>query len=189
MGFFGLQPSVTDVIPVDPRNNDASTFETIGKMIALAKDAAFRPNINHVVHSLLCNLHRPTQTDLARAIWYWVHSHIKFKEDEDTLVHEMGWSDPFQELLISPEILVQMPIPEGDCDDFSMLVASLCIAARVPCWFVAVAVDSHEPDRWSHVYVRCFVDGKFLCMDASHGTFPGWETDRKKFRKMEWKVN
>jgi transglutaminase-like putative cysteine protease len=87
--------------------------------------------------------------------------------------------------------MIQMPQAQGDCDDFSMLLASLLVAAKVPVWFRAVAVDEREPWRWSHIYCKVFLkdERKFISLDVSHGKFPGWETNRKKFRVMEWRVN
>ena len=82
-----------------------------------------------------------------------------------------------------------MPEPMGDCDDFSMLVASFLTILGLPVWFVAVAADRDEPDRFSHVYVRTeSKDCGSVVMDCSHGAYPGWETDLQ-FRRLEWRVN
>lgn len=192
MGLWGV-PIVTTVTPTSPVDNDRSTFETVQQMIALARDAASKPAINHVVSSLLLSLSKknPSDMDLVRAIYWWVKGRVRFREDESILVEDMGWVDPYQELLISPEILIRMSQPEGDCDDFSMLLASLLVAAKIPVWFVAVAVDEREPWRWSHIYCKVFLkdERKLITLDASHGTYPGWETSREKFRVGEWRVN
>jgi predicted transglutaminase-like cysteine proteinase len=137
------------------------------------------------------NKKTPSDADLVRAIYWWVKNRVKFREDGDILTREMEWRDPYQELLISPEILIGMPQAQGDCDDFSMLLAALLVAARIPVWFVAVAVDEREPWRWSHIYCKVFLkdEGRFVTLDASHGKFPGWETERTKYRVMKWRVN
>ena len=131
-----------------------------------------------------------TKRDLARAIWWWVKGHVTFCQDEEIVANELGYKDPNQELLIPPITLLQMPTPMGDCDDFSLLTASLLKCAHIPCWYVAIAVDEMEPDRFSHVYIRAYLDDEeqMMAMDVSHGRVPGWETQRKIYRKMEWMI-
>ena len=189
-GFFG-QPIQLGVRTTDPLNSDTSTVDTIHQMIALANVSARDSLVASVVDSCLVSLHsHPSKRDIARAIWWWVKNHVTFREDEDIVAKELGYTDPNQELLIPPITLLQMPQPMGDCDDFSLLTASLLKCAHIPCWFVAVAVDEREPDRFSHVYVRCWLDDErqFMAMDVSHGGVPGWETQRQKFRKAEFTI-
>ena len=191
MSFWGT-PIRLDVRPTDPMNTDTSTIDTIHQMIALAKSSANTPVINSVVNSLLVTLpHNYTNRDIARAIWWWVKSHVTFVTDEEILASQLGYEkDPHQELLIAPETLLAMPTPAGDCDDFSTLVASLLLCAQIPCSFVTIAVDEVEPNRFSHVYTKCYLadEGQFMIMDVSHGSIPGWETQRHIFRRMEWSV-
>jgi transglutaminase-like putative cysteine protease len=189
-GFFGRHVQL-DVRATDPFNSDTSTVDTIRQMIALANVSAKEPLVASVVDSCLVSLSsHPSKRDLARAIWWWVKNHVTFREDEEIVAKELGYTDPNQELLIPPITLLQMPEPMGDCDDFSLLTASLLKCAHVPCWFVAIAVDEGEPQRFSHVYVRCYLDdeGSYMAMDTSHGMVPGWETSRKVFRRIEWAV-
>ena len=116
-----------------------------------------------------------------------------FVEDETILANELGYSvDPNQELLIAPETLLSMPIPQGDCDDFSTLIATLLLAFNLPAWFVTVAIDNVQPWRFSHVYVRTYLSDtrEEMVMDCSHGRFAGDEPAKKYqiFRKVEWLV-
>ena len=191
-GFWGL-PIRLDVRPTDPLNSDISTVDAIHQMIAIAKSSATTPLINSVVDTCLRSLsNNPSKRELARAIWWFVKQHITFCQDEEILAKVLGYEkDPNQELLIPPVTLLNMPTPMGDCDDYSMLVASLLVCAKIPCWFVTIAVDDMEPWRFSHVYVKCWLDdeGKFMVMDCSHGIVPGWETSRQQFRRMEWLVS
>jgi hypothetical protein len=191
VGIWGI-PIRLDVRPTDPLNTDTSTVDTIHQMIALARVSAFDPLVCSVVDSLLVKLpSHPTNRDLARAIWWWVKNHVTFVEDEVILARELGYEkDPYQELLIPPATLLRMPRSMGDCDDFSLLVASLLLCAKLPVWFVTVAVDEKEPQRFSHVYVRVGLpdENDTMIMDVSHGVVPGWETERRKFRRVEWLV-
>ena len=75
----------------------------------------------------------------------------------------------------------------GDCDDFSMYVASLLLAAGVPCCFATVAADSSQPDSYSHVYVVAYPsDGVRIAVDASHGKECGWEAPNQFGKMREW---
>lgn len=191
MGFWGL-PIRLDVRPTDPLNTDKSTIDTIHQMIALAKVSAKTPLINSVVNNCIQSLPKNySNRDLARAIWWFVKKTVIFVPDEEILASQLGYEkDPYQELLIPPETLLGMPTPMGDCDDHSLLVASLLLCAHLPCWFVAIAVDEEEPFRFSHVYVRVYLpdEGQSMAMDCSHGGVPGWETQRTIYRRMEWLV-
>jgi transglutaminase-like putative cysteine protease len=159
-------------------------------MIALARSSASTPLISSIINSLLVSLpSHPSKRDLARAIWWWVKKHVTFCNDEEILANELGYEkDPMQELLIPPATLLAMPKPMGDCDDFSILTASLLKCAQIPCWFVSIAVDEETPERFSHVFVKCYLEDErqFMTMDVSHGGIPGWETQREVYRRAEW---
>lgn len=188
MNFWGTPVQIV-TMPTSPVDNDRSTLETIHQMIAIAGVCARDQRIHAIADNLIRSLpNKPTETDLARAIFWWIKNRVEFREDESILSREMGYSDPNQELLISPIALLAMPQPQGDCDDFSMLVATLCLATGIHCWYVTVAVDEESPNRWSHVYVQAMVDGHRITLDASHGSCPGWETRRTKYRRAEWFV-
>lgn len=187
MGFFGIPVQVSSRA-TDPNNTDRSTVETLQLMVALATSSSRSPQISILSTNCLMNLpYPPTKREIVRALYHCVKRVVQFREDESTLVGEMGESDPFQELLISPDVLVSMPTPMGDCDDFSMLLASLLVASKIPVWYVAIAVDPQQPDRFSHVYCKCYLEDEqtYLTLDASHGNYIGWETPRKQFRRIE----
>ncbi len=192
MNFWGQVISL-DVRPTDPMNTDVSTVDTIGQMIRIAKSSSQNIYLHSVVNNLIATLPKQHSTrDLARSIWWWVKKNVKFVEDEEILARELGYAyDPNQELLIPPEVLMTMPEPQGDCDDFSMLVATLLMIASIPCWFVTIAVDGEQPWRFSHVFVVAYLpdEGMKMTMDVSHGAVPGWETQRQVYRRMEWLVS
>jgi hypothetical protein len=189
MGFWGIPISV-QAVPTNPIDTDISTVDTIHQMIAIAKVSSHSPAIIHVVDSLLYNLPKnPSNLDLVRAIFWWIKNHVKFVSDESILGSELGYKDLNQELLIPADTLLHMTQPMGDCDDFSMLVASFMLCIGVPVWYVAVAVDQEQPWRFSHVYCKVLVDGESIPFDASHGKQLGWETKNQVFRRMEWVVS
>lgn len=116
--------------------------------LALGSSGAWSPAVRQALNTIRGTLlPNPSPAELARAIFWYVKKAVRFRDDPD---HD--------ELLIAPAILLAMPTPEGDCDDFSMLTAALLEAARIPWEFVTVAADHDSPGRFSHVYVRALVE-------------------------------
>mgnify|MGYP006915175154 CR=1 FL=1 len=118
--------------------------------------------------------------DIACSIFHWIKSRVQFERDE-TRNRELGigGDDVLVEVLTRPVDLLTMRGARGDCDDYSMLAASMLIAAGRPVQFCTVAANSNEPGKFSHVYVET-VDrhGRRLPLDTSHGKYPGWEVGR-----------
>jgi hypothetical protein len=185
-----------------PLNNDRSTSDTIHQMIQLANSSASSPDIRSILNQCIdkaktSTTGKPSLRDLVRCIFWWVKGHVRFEEDEIILakaygvtmeqISQVGGID----MIISPIALVRMPQPMGDCDCFSTLLASLLICAHIPCWFITICADELEPMRWSHVYCMAWLNDerRGIILDASHGSYPGWETDKEKFRKVAWRVN
>jgi hypothetical protein len=106
------------------------------------------------------------------AVWGRIRDTVQFREDAEQL-NTFGW-DPSDELLITPERLLTAPNPIGDCDDFSLLVASIFIALGIPVRYVAIAADPTQPDMFTHVYVEIRVNNAWVAFDASHGDYIGW---------------
>lgn len=122
------------------------------------------------------------------AIYDWVKDRVSFIEDEQAL--DAVGIDPDKELLIKPDRLLAMSEPKGDCDDYSMLLACMLIAAKLPIGisYVTIAADSTNPERYSHVYVSVQLpDTSYLALDASHGPYAGWE-ETKIFSKIHWNI-
>ena len=169
-----------------PYNNDRSTADTIRLMGEIAKESAGHGWIQALVQDILGSCRHPEHA--ARLLYSWVKGHIRFTEDEAVLASQWGYG-PDKELLIRPEVLVAMPQPQGDCDDLSLLLATLVFAVELGIGvdLVNVAADHMEPDRFSHVYLRLTMppDGYTVYADASHGHYLGWETDNQ-YRKAIW---
>ena len=108
-------------------------------------------------------------------MWWSIKHQLTFVED-DQLLPGLTPNPPELELLVSPSVMVRVQEPRGDCDDFTMLLCCFLEVLGCPWEIVTVAVDPHEPERWSHVYaVAVLEDGSRLALDASHGSYPGWE--------------
>ena len=128
--------------------------------------------------------------------FYWVKDRLQFQQDEDTaeplrpLVTDPEFQ-AFVEMLIRPRDLVQMPDAREDCDGYATLLPTLLRAQRIPCSFVTVAADDHEPGRFSHVYAACYPGGRRIALDSSHGPYPGWDSvDTGQVTRMkEWPID
>ena len=109
------------------------------------------------------------------AIWQWCKRSIKFVHHQDLLERWLGKGDELQ-LLISPEALLKMERPKGDCAVFTTLICAMLQTAGYKWEIVTVAVDPRQPGIYSHVFPRAILpDGRRLALDASHGEYPGWQ--------------
>lgn len=197
LGIWGLPISVA-TIQTNGRDNDKSTQDTINQMIRLARHSSSLPVVNAALDSCLSKISAihtssPSNREIARRIFWFVKSHLTFETDEAILQSQFNLSEEEandRELIISPEMLLSMSHPMGDCDCYSTLTASLVVCAKMPCAYVVIAVDEKEPFRWSHVFCKAYLqdEGQWLTMDTSHGMYPGWETGKFQFRRMEWIV-
>lgn len=123
------------------------------------------------------------------ALWQWVKNKIQFRQDAQLSapIEKAGIADfPVVEVLVRP-LDISRGAKQGDCDDFSMYLASLLTACGIPCSFVTVAADSQQPGLFSHVYIAAYPNGQRIPLDSSHGQAPGWEVPTFTRRK-EWPV-
>lgn len=123
----------------------------------------------------------------AGAFWFTKHL-VKFQSDEALTMALLNENDNL-ELLITPSVMLRSSKPQGDCDDFVMMVCAILCCCEVDWEIVTVAADPQEPDRFSHVYCRAVLaDGLLrMAIDASHGRYPGWEVPpARRFRTQVW---
>lgn len=133
---------------------------------------------------------RSAQVYASDAAWRLVKATIHFTED-GTLAEPIRAAginrDPIVEVLIRP-VDISNGAHQGDCDDYSMYLASLLTALGIPCSFATLAADPQNPTAYSHVYVVAYPDGRRYPLDASHGQHPGWEAPNRFGKRKEWPV-
>lgn len=125
---------------------------------------------------------------LARSAWWFTKHALSFIHHEEQIRMLFNESDQLQ-LLISPDVVLRMNPPAGDCAIYTMLVCALLKVSGVPFEIVTAAVDSRQPAMFTHVYARAVIaaSGTRLPLDASHGSYPGWEVPRAHMaRKQVW---
>lgn len=191
---FG-RPVLVHHTPTNRFNSDVSTVATIRILRRLAREYASDPYVRAALIQATARL-KPmaSQREIACSIFYWVRSNVQFVEDETLLYNELGVEpqELDKELLIVPPLLLQMPVPMGDCDDFSLLTASMAIAAGIRPYYVTVAADAGDPQKFSHIYVCVELadEGGHLCLDAGNrysAIPPGWESSSVT-RKAVWAI-
>lgn len=160
-----------------------------------AREDASSPQVVQLARDIRLSSTKQDQLSLVESAWWWVKRNVQFTQDEESAVAG-GFGSDVIEILIRPRDMIQLCRTGGcrrmgDCDDFSMLLASLLIALGIPAgdvFFRTVAADGRDPNRYSHVYVAARINGVMVPLDASHGTNPGWETVNKFGKREDWPV-
>jgi hypothetical protein len=166
----------------DPDVATQQTIQEMGRMICAATSSP-------IMTRIASELERGPADEMAtaRRVFDWCASHIEFFPDDPVLVKVLGFQQAL-ELLIDPPLLVSMPHPAGDCDDFTMLAATLLRILGVPVELVTIAADRKDPNLFTHVYLQLVLaSGERLVCDFSHGPYPGWEAARH-YRRQVWNL-
>jgi transglutaminase-like putative cysteine protease len=168
-------------------NAKAVTRRTIEKMCEHIRAAVADPLVKQVAVDCK-NIAERQGCDPLMTIWYWVKSHVTFTPDEELTRRLLNEADHW-ELLISPPVLLRMPRMEGDCDDFTMLICALAQCLGIPCRIVTIACDRKRPGEYSHVFPIAAGANRWIPLDASHGSYPGWKVPRADVtRSTEWNM-
>jgi len=164
----------------DLENQDHSTAQTVALMAEQIRQCAQDPVVQAAAHSALLKYSQGRAGAYAAcwAIWWSIRHTLKFTSDDSLLRHIPTPNPPELELLVSPSVMVRARSPQGDCDDFTMLMCCFLQCLGVPWEIVTVAADPGDSQRWSHVYaVATLEDGRRMPMDAAppDAKYPGWE--------------
>ena len=182
-----------DIQGTDSRDFDKQTSDTIVKMISIVRANREDELVIAVTKQVLWGLNplAPAQQKIC-SIFNWIKRNVKYQDDY-SLANEMigldGRNPDGEDFLISPRLLLLLPEKKGDCDDFSMLAATMLGIAGFQTKFITVAADSTQPDLFSHVYVKVLDPqlGLWISFDSSHGTNAGWEYPGST-RYKEWMI-
>ena len=127
--------------------------------------------------------------------WGYIKGRLQFVRDEITAEPlQPYYNAPIVETLVRPKDMAVLPVPQGDCDCYSMYGAAHLLARGVPCSYVTVAADGNDPTAFSHVYLVAYpVNGPYtgqrVPMDLSHGPHPGWEVANRYGKRKEWPID
>lgn len=123
--------------------------------------------------------------DEIQCAWWYAKYLVKFVHHSELLRDWMFSLDDTQ-LLISPDALLRMRAPKGDCAIFTTLIQALLSYRGISYETVTVAVNPAMPDFFGHVYPQAVrADGSRIALDASHGKYPGWEVPAARILKKK----
>jgi transglutaminase-like putative cysteine protease len=139
----------------------AGIFQTLATMCEIKKRAKLDPNMRARVSALLVLTPQRDGWAEIQVIFEYVRDRIRYMSDVVDV-----------ETVAEPEQTIR--IGAGDCDDKSLLLATMLEVAGHPAGFVATGY--HEPGAFEHVYVATELpDGTLLPLDSTEHVQPGWE--------------
>lgn len=126
---------------------------------------------------------------IACSAWWWVKHALKFQLHDGLIQVWFNERDQLQ-LLISPDLLLRMDRPRGDCAIYTMLECAMLRCFGIPFEIVTAAVTPNDP-QFDHVWCRAILpNGQRLNLDASHGKYPGWQVPfEHRNRTQIWDEN
>lgn len=160
--FRVVRPQTLMMIP----SGKGGIIETLKIMRALVRAEKKSPKIRQTALDLVLGLPDKSWSAEARALFYFVRDRIRFVRDINGV-----------ETLHTPTALLE--IGQGDCDDKSVLLASLLESIGHPTRFVAVG---KRPGEFEHVYVETKIGDQWISLDATEPVEPGWHPDQIRAR-------
>lgn len=182
----------------DLSNPDRATAQTIAVMCDQIESAARDPAVQNAARDAVRRFRggpfyiragadaSKNPGAIAESCWWAAKAALRFEHHEDRIQIWFNERDQLQ-LLISPTILVRYP-SRGDCAIYTLLICAFLRALNQPFEIVTAAVDPRDPSVFGHVYPRAVMpDGTRITLDASHGSYPGWEVlPNHILRKQVW---
>lgn len=140
----------------------AGTRETLKQMRQLARIGRADPQIRDLAHFVIDGCAGKDWICEITTLFNFVRQSIRYRLDPNEV-----------ELLQSPRQTLLGRT--GDCDDMSVLLATLLEVCGHPCRFVAYGFDGQE--NYSHVLVQCSpaAESDYITLDATENHPPGWE--------------
>ncbi len=108
----------------------------------------------------------------ADAIFRYVQANIRFTQD----INDVETLSPAQWVLANGY---------GDCDDFSVLIASMLESVGHKCRFMAISFEG--PEDYSHVLVQTKIGNRWITADATENFPFGWQPPGINFW-LEWYI-
>lgn len=164
----------------DLEDQDHATAQTVGLMAQEIHKCSQDPAVQAAARNALLKYSHGRAGAYAAcwAVWWSIRHTLKFVSDDSLLRNIPTPNPPELELLVSPSVMVRSRNPQGDCDDFTMLLCCFLQVLGVPWEIITIAADPGDQQRWSHVYsVAILEDGRRFPMDAAppDAKWPGWE--------------
>lgn len=137
----------------------AGTIETLKIMSQVARNGKTSLPVRNMALSLIKGLDHKDWVGQIKALHRFVRDKIQYVKDIDGV-----------ETLQTPDVTLQLAA--GDCDDKSILLASLLGAIGHPTRFVAIGKND---DDFVHVYPETRVGNKWLALETTEPVEIGWQ--------------
>lgn len=159
-------------------SGDAGVAQTIAQMRQLVDEALRDPSIIRLATDIVRSV--PAFDDYAEtnALYEWVRRNIRFTKDPVN-----------KEKLYPPAELLK--IRAGDCDDISMLLATLVMAVGYPARLMTVAASPSSPEQFSHVYMEAEIpagSGQWIPMDPARADSQFGVAPPMTYRSRWWSL-
>jgi transglutaminase-like putative cysteine protease len=139
-------------------NGVAGIRETLELMVRIARSSKNSFIVRQQAMNLVAHVKQKAWLDEVRAIHEYVRDVVRYVKDINGV-----------ETLATPEQTLRMM--QGDCDDKSLLTASLLEAIGHPTRFVAVAT---RPGDYEHVLVETRIGNKWIPVETTEPVPVGW---------------
>jgi hypothetical protein len=162
-------------------HGDQGVAQTINAIREIVDDAVKDPAVNVTAIEMVRGAGDQFSRDAkAQAIYAAVANRFSYVEDP------VGPFGP-KETLRTARTLLQ--IWAGDCDDASVLIASLLGTIGIPSRLVTIAADPSAPEEFSHIYPEAEVfPGNWVAMDVARPGSAYGSAPQRYFRKRVWSL-
>lgn len=138
----------------------AGVSQTLNLMAHFTREYRVNPDIRSLAVSLVRNL--PAKDSIAEIInvFEYVRDNIRYTAD----VRDV-------ETVSTPDTILSTGV--GDCDDMSLLIATLLESIGFNTRFVAIGLS--EPGYFEHVVAQVALNGNWITLDATERVLAGWQ--------------
>ena len=154
-----IVPSIVVKIP----NGKNGTLETLKVMRSLVRKFKKDPTIRQKTQALVSHLPSKDWLGEVRAIQNFVKENVRYTRDINGV-----------ETLHFPTTVLEKG--SGDCDDHSVLVASMLESIGHPTRFIAIG---KENGRYNHVLAETRIGDKWMTVETTENVPIGWKPNFK----------
>ena len=163
------------------QSGDSGVSQTIGVIRQLVDDGVKDPVVNRTAIDFVRGVSQFDRDAKAHAIYDAVSSRFMYVEDP------VGPLGP-KETLRPVRALLQLWA--GDCDDASVLIATLLGTIGIPTRLVTIAADPSAPDEFSHIYPEAEIyPGNWVPLDIARPNTGYGIPPSRYFRKRVWSLS
>jgi transglutaminase-like putative cysteine protease len=148
---------ITSSLMMIPSGRDG-IIETMRQMRRFVREYKKNMQIRSLAMQIVSDVENKRWAEEAKALFHFVRRNIRFTRDINGV-----------ETIQTP--LVTLQLGQGDCDDHSILLASLMESIGHPTRFIAVGF---EPDVYEHVFVESKIGAEWTPFDTTEKHNPGW---------------